>query len=341
MIKRGVSQAWPSRGLVGWWSNTTTSPRFVLVVWGSEAWHAPSHSVRSKGTSFPTPPHPPGEVSLKVRPPAAYRRARVEFPCRGQVMIPTIRLTLILATPAGLRGITGIVAAQRQEEEPRRGIALFQATVLVRCGPGLCGIQGAQRPARSHVGFDPRPTGQRFIAGQIHAAISRLSSVPPSRYSGEDVVHAGKLLTHPVGDAILVANIEYTKLLGQLAKPCRSPFVFDTPQRLRQVRLTAPDGDIQGTLRCASQSSRRRSSVPTLGMFPPTSRSGLTAFLSSYSCLEPHHQTPLWPPASPGRWPLFFFCLWEVSAPVREPAGKGSEVGSLSASTAPLQRHAG
>jgi hypothetical protein len=78
---------------------------------------------------FHTPRQALREVGLEVRPPAADGRPRVELVAGGQVAVPAVGLTLVLAAPAGLGRIVGIVAAPRQEEEPGGRVALLQAGV--------------------------------------------------------------------------------------------------------------------------------------------------------------------------------------------------------------------
>ena len=83
------------------------------------------------------PRHPFREVSLKVRPPSADGLARILSRSGRRIAKPSVVLADELSTPAGLRRVGGIVAAERQEEEPRGRVAFFQTAVRIWRCPGL------------------------------------------------------------------------------------------------------------------------------------------------------------------------------------------------------------
>ena len=80
--------------------------------------------------------------------------------------------------------------------------------------------------------LDPVPAGQRFVAGQVHAAIGSLAFVSPLRCVGQDVMHSRKFLTNPVGNSILVVDVIDTKLGNELSEVGVATIVLDAPQRL-------------------------------------------------------------------------------------------------------------
>ena len=209
------------------------------------------------------PRHPLREVPLKVRPPPADRLARIPSRLGGRVAKPSVLLADELPTPAWLRRVGGIVPTERQEEEPRWRVSFLQTAVRVGGRPGLGRVQRAERAAAAHVLVDPGTAGQRRVTGEVHAAIHGVAEVATGRRFREDVVHAGKLGAHPVGDPILIADVVDAQLAHERGQPRRSAILFHSPQRLREVGLPAPDGDVQWAIRSAgvnagSQRPRRR-----------------------------------------------------------------------------------
>src|ERR1041385_6656620 len=87
-----------------------------------------------------TPRHAAGKVRLKIRSPTADGLARVSIFCMD-VAIPAIWRFSIFAAPTRLGGILRIVAAQREEEEPRWRVAFLEAAVRIGIGPGFERIQ--------------------------------------------------------------------------------------------------------------------------------------------------------------------------------------------------------
>src|SRR5882672_2625412 len=87
------------------------------------------------------PVHSPGEVGLELRTPPVHGAARIGT---GEVAPPAVSTFLILTAPAGPGRVGGIVASQRQEEEPRRRVSFLHAGVRVRGGPRFRRVQPAE-----------------------------------------------------------------------------------------------------------------------------------------------------------------------------------------------------
>lgn len=153
-----------------------------------------------------------------------------------------------VATPAGLRRVGGVVAAEREKEEPRGCVALFHTGVGIGGGPGLGGVERAERTGGADVLVDPGAAGERFVAAEVHAAEGGLAFVATGLAVGEDVEEAGKLRADVVHERVLIGDVVDTEFGCEGGETVGTAVGFDAPEGLGEVGLAAPDREVEGSI---------------------------------------------------------------------------------------------
>src|SRR5436190_9928514 len=68
---------------------------------------------------------------------------------------------------------------------------------------------------------------------------------------GQSIEHARKFGVHPFRDTILVTDVKDAETLDETGESIRCAVVLYPPERLGEIGLTSPNGNVQGTRRCS------------------------------------------------------------------------------------------
>ena len=144
--------------------------------------------------------------------------------------------------------MVGMAQAIRKKEEPGGGVTFLDGRMRVRRRPCPWRVERAQRAVvLPDVGFHPGAGHQRFIASQIQTTERRLTPVTALGRLVQDVEQTGELPPDPFGDAILIGDVVNAQFLNERAQAHCAAILPNAPQRLCQIGLATPDGDVQET----------------------------------------------------------------------------------------------